>query len=390
MKPVYGPGVWLLAAGQTLAYGVYFYIFAGMILYWRDALGWGDTVLAAGPVISTLIAAALAPAMGRTVDGGHAGRLLTFGAVVGAGGLALLAVAATPAVYLAAWATLGVAQGATLYEVCFALLVRRYGAEARGAITRVTLVAGFASTIAFPAYAAVASAYGWRAAVWLAAGVALGAVVPLNVMGVRALRPRLTDPPPPPRGNPRAMLRLGRFWLLAALFALTNLGHWMVISFLLPVLTEQGLSHGVAVLAASCIGPAQVLGRLALLGAEARVGARLGALLSVGGLVLGAALLWVAGAGAPVAIAFAVVQGASIGVMTILRPVLVAEALGRAGYGSVAGMLAIPSMLATAAAPLLGAVLLAQGGTGLFCAVALGLALAALVIARRLPLGQPM
>jgi len=384
--PGYGPGVWMLAAGQTLGYACFFYIFAALILHWQADLGWSKTVLAAGPTLAILIAAVLAPLLGRASDLGHGPRLLTGGALIGAGSLAVLASAQTPAQYLLAWAGLGVAQGCSLYEICFALMIRRFGDRARGAITRVTLVAGLASTLAFPAAAALAGAYGWRTSVWIAAAVVLCVMVPLHHFGARAVGRAAGDlpPAPPPRGQAMAALRNRAFWLLALVFCLVNLNHWMVVSFLLPILSAKGASAGLAVLAASCIGPAQVLGRLVLMQWEARIGARAATRATMAGLVLGTLCLIAAGLGPAVVLAFAAVQGAAMGVMTILRPVLVAALMGRSGYGAVAGLLSIPSQVATAAAPMLGAVLFGAGGAALLTGTALVLAVLALALSAAL------
>lgn len=376
----------MLAVGQTLGYACFFYIFAALILHWHADLGWSKAVLAAGPTLAMLIAAGLAPLLGRASDLGHGPRLLTGGALVGAASLALLAVAQTPAQYLAAWAGLGVAQGCSLYEICFALMIRRFGDHARGAITRVTLVAGLASTLAFPAAAALAGAFGWRAAVWVAVGVVLFVMVPLHYFGTREVGRAAGDlpPAPPARGQAVAALRNRAFWLLALVFCLVNLNHWMVVSFLLPILSAKGAGAGLAVFAASCIGPSQVLGRLALMRWETRIGARATTRVTMAGLVVGALCLIGAGLGPPVVLAFAAVQGAAMGVMTILRPVLVAAMMGRSGYGAVAGLLSIPAQLATAAAPMLGAVLFDAGGPVLLTGAALALAVMALALSAAL------
>ena len=59
---------------------------------------------------------------------------------------------------------------------------------------------------------------------------------------------------------------------------------------------------------------------------------------------------------------FVVLQGAGIGISSILRPVMTAELLGRAHFGTVSGFLAIPSILAAALAPTLAALVWRMGG----------------------------
>jgi len=315
------------------------------------------------------------------VDAGYGPELLSFGALFGGLALVGLAFAVTPAGYLAAWVAIGLAQGACLYEVCFAWLIRRLGDRARAAIIRVTLVAGLASTLAFPAGALMARTLGWEGAVLVAAAVmALGAA-PLHHWAGRRLR-RLDPAPrgrqPGDRGGLGRALRRPVFWGVAGIFFLVNLDHWMIVHLLLPLLAAKGVAPGLAVLAAACIGPAQVIGRLVLMAFERRLPVGTVAVATMAMLALAAAFLLAAGAGPGLVLAFAAAQGAAMGVVTILRPLLVEAMLGRAGYGAVAGAVSIAPLTASALAPTLGALLLAHAGPGGFVAVALGLALAAL------------
>jgi predicted MFS family arabinose efflux permease len=308
---------------------------------------------------------------------------MTAGVLVGALSLSVLAEARLPWVYLSGWAGLGVTQAMCLYEVCFALLIRRFGVSARMAITRVTLVAGLASTLCFPAAAMLAQAVGWRGALWTGVAVAVLVMLPLQWFGARAIGrgPAEGRPVSLPAPRPGEVLRRPGFARLALMFSLMNLNHWMLISFTLPVFTAQGLRHGLAVAAAACIGPAQVLGRLALMRSEARIGTRRATVGTLAAIVAAALLLALAGVAPAFAFAFAAVQGAAMGVMTILRPILVAERLGSGTYGAIAGMMSIPTLVSTAAAPLAGALILSTGGEALLVGVAMLLAIAALALA---------
>ena len=358
-----GRAVWALALGQTLGYACLFYIFPGLVLFWTRDLGWSKSTLAGGPMLAILISAALAPVMGRLVDRGRGPEAMAAGALLGALALAGMALVQTPGQWLAVWALNGVAQAACLYEVCFAFLIRRLGPAARSAIIRVTLLAGFASTVAFPAFAAVAGAFGWRAAVWGAAGLMAAAVVPLHLWGALALR-RATAPPQPraAAGAAAPAWRAPAFWLLALVFALASLNHWMVMSFLVPILVAQGQPEPLAVFAAACVGPAQVVGRLVLMRWEARIGNARATAITLGALVVAAGLLAVSGSGAAVVLAYVGLQGAAMGILTILRPVLIADAMGPDNYGAVAGAIQMPALVAGAVAPMLGALLLEGPG----------------------------
>lgn len=375
--------VWALAVGQTLGYACLFYIFAGLILLWTRDLGWAKSTLAIGPLLAILISAVLAPVAGRLVDRGHGPAVLSGGAAIGALALAGMAMVQTPAQWLAVWALSGVAQAACLYEVCFAFLIRALGPGARAAIIRVTLVAGFASTLAFPAFAAVGGALGWRAAVWVAAGLMAFVVAPLHLWGARTLHaaPRADAPPPAPRAP---VWRIPAFWLLALVFALVSLNHWMVTSYLVPVFVMQGQPESLAVLAAACIGPAQVAGRLVLLRFEARIGNARATAFTLAALIGAALVLMATGAGAAMVLAYVALQGAAMGVMTILRPVLIADVMGPDNYGAVAGAIQMPALVAGAVAPMLGALLIEGPGLWALMAASLCISLAAAALLRAL------
>ena len=110
------------------------------------------------------------------------------------------------------------------------------------------------------------------------------------------------------------------------------------------------------------IGPMQVAGRLTMLAFERRVSS-LGIFVSCF-VAMGLASLALLGASAlPVLIiAFVLLQGAGHGVTSIMRPVITADLLGHRDFGVIAGSLAVPFMLAAAAAPSIAAAIWGVGG----------------------------
>ncbi|MGY6633861.1 MAG: MFS transporter [Alkalilacustris sp.] len=394
-QPGDGPAIWLLSVSQTLGYAGLVYIFGALLVAWEADLGWSKTTLALGPAVSILVSAALATVAGRLVDRGWAVALLTGGAGLGAMALGALSMVQTPAQYLAVWAVMGVAHCACLYEVCFAFLVRRLGARARPAIVRVTLVAGLASSIAFPLGAGVAEAFGWRMAVLaFALGLALGAA-PASWIAGRRLR-RAAAAVPPPRSETEAegraafsaAVRRPAFWLLAGGFGLIMTNHIMLVSFFLPLFIERGASPAMAVAAAATVGPFQVIGRLILALGEARVGSGRATAVMVGAMVAAAGVLWLAGLAPGLIFAFAALQGVAAGLMSILRPVLTAQALGGAGFGRISGAIAMAPLLGSAAAPFLAAVAFEAGGGPALIGLAMVMALTAGLCCWRLMKGH--
>lgn len=385
-----GAAIWALAVGQTVVYAGSYYAFPALLPDLVTGTGWSKATLALGPTLAFLIMASLTVWTGRLVDRGLGGEMLIWGPVLATVGVLGLAFAPTPAVWLGSWALIGVAQAGCVYETCFAFLIRRLGHEARAAITRVTLVAGFASTLSFPLGHAVGGRLGGQGGMLVFAAVTILAV-PCNLWAVRSLRARAragTEPAATPPGTLQAALRRPAFWAIAVAFAMIWLNHGILLTYVLILFEDRGVAAAVAAVAAACIGPAQVAGRLLLLMAGARITTRQATLASLGSVVLASGLLMLAGAAPMLIFAFALAQGAGAGLMSILRPVLIAEVLGRTGFGAVSGAVAVAPILASAAAPSVGAGLLALGGPQLVYAACLalavmGMALAATLLARR-------
>lgn len=379
--------IWLLAVGQTLGFAALLYIFAALVVAWEQATGWSKAQLSLGPTLSILVSAAFAPVMGRLVDRGLGAELLTGGALLGAGALILLSQVQSVTQFVAVWALIGVAHAACLYEVCFAFLTRRLRTGARAAILRVTLLAGFASTIAFPAGTLLAETLGWRAAVLaFAAALALIAVPANLVAGMRlrqgpraerntALAGRAEGP-----SAVRRTLRRPAFWTLAAAFALIAGNHVMLVSYFIPLSIDRGAGQSMAVLAASCVGVAQVAGRLLLTLGEARMGTARASRVMLGALVSAGAVMWLAGVAPVLIFLFAALQGAANGLMSILKPVLTAETLGHEGFGAIAGSMATGVLMGIAAAPVAGALLLDLGGAQALIGVAFAMAVASAIL----------
>lgn len=376
--------VWALAIGQTLTYAGVYYAFPAILPDLLAETGWSAAQLAAGPTLGFLVMAALTPFTGRWVDRGWGGELLTYMPILAAFGVAALGWAPTVGWWLAIWAVLGVAQAACLYETCFAFLTRRLGEDARLAITRVTLVAGFAGSITFPLGDVLARNFGAQGALIGFGGLILGGVVPVNVWAVRRLRameraeaPRRSPPEP---GALKAAMRRPAFWAISAIFGLVWLNHGVLLTFILMLFQDRGASAGMATLAAACIGPSQVAGRAVLLAFASRISNAQASLWSLASVLLAGGILWVAGWLPALIFVFAMLQGAGAGLLSNLRPMLVADHLGRRGFGTISGAVAVTPILASAAAPSFGAALLGVGGPGLIYGVCLSMAAGGLAI----------
>lgn len=353
---------WKLAVAETLVWAGLYYLFPALMVQWEQAEGWSKTDLSLAFSMAIAVSALGAPMAGRWIDRGQGRWVLTGAATLG--GLALIALTMTHdfAVFFALWMVMGVAMAGCLYEPCFAFITYVRGEGAQRAITLVTLAAGFASTIAFPLANALASALGWRAAVAVFAVLVLGVAVPLFWSG--ACEPEashVAKVPVAEAARPQVLSRPA-FWLLAVAFSMTALAHSMLISHLLPLLSERGVSLQNAVLTASLIGPMQVAGRVALMTFERRVSVYVVAGLSFAFIVVATTSLYLSGTVMAGLMLFAVLQGAGYGVTSITKPVVTARIMGRQNFGAIAGALAVPYMMSYALAPSLAAGVWRLGG----------------------------
>jgi MFS family permease len=389
------PGVWrdpaILAfmVAETVIWAAIFYSFPALVLQWQAEFGWSATQAMGAFSIALAVQGLAAPWVGRLIDRGRAPLGMPLGALGALIGLVALTQITTLWQFYAVWTWLGLMMGFTLYDATFSVVTRARGPHARAAITAITLAAGFASTLAYPLTAIMIESGGWRAAVWVLAGLVLALVLPLLWLGAKRLEveavARNPKPTEKPAITPGRIMRRPGFWPLAGGFALTALGSAILLAHLLPLLAALGVPTGLAILAASTIGPAQVAARVLLMLAGARVSAwqvSLGSfmLLSFAALAIGAA------AALPVlALVFAVAQGMGNGVISILRPVVTREVMGEAGFGESAGAVSRLSLFAFAAAPGLGAVLADAAGYGAVITLCVIAPLLGALLLRRLP-----
>jgi MFS family permease len=384
-------GVWravpVLGITQIIAWGAIFYTPVLTVPLIAADRGWSLSFTMGGFSLALLVAGLVSPSAGRAVDrhGGHV--VMSIGSLIAAAGLLLLVHAADPVLYYGAWAVLGVAIACALYDPAFATLARLFGANARRAISALTLIGGFASTVSWPVTHYLLASQGWRGTYLIYAGLFVVVAAPLHAVllprrrasAVATAHP-LPDVTPllPPRGWP--------FALVAAGFALYAFIPSALSAHLIALFQRHGMDAGMAVLLGALFGPAQVVARLTevLFGGETHP---LGLTrVALAALVLGFGVLILAGSTVPMAALFVVIFGAANGLLTILRGVLPLHLFGADGYGRLMGRIAAPYLAMQASAPLVMALIVehvsdaAAMGFAALCAL---MALGCFVLLRR-------
>jgi len=360
-----------LGTAQTLAWASSYYLAAILANPMAKDLGVSTPWVFAAFSLGLLISGFCGPLSGRLVDlhGGH--RVLPASNLLFAAALTSLGLATGPVSLVTSWLLMGIAMSGGLYEAAFSTLARIYGVDARRAITGITLVAGFASTVGWPLTAWLELSFGWRAACFVWAGAHLLICLPLNLMlprGVHASRATAEAKPSRPDHRKR--------WMMAALafvFAGTWFGSTSMAAHLPRVLQEAGATLPAAIAAAALVGPAQVAARAFEFWLLRHVQPLTSAQVATLAHPVGAGILLATGA--PAAPLFAVAHGAGNGVMTIANGTLPLHLFGAAGYGLRQGVLMMPARFLQAGAPFLFDLLLTRlGAAALVVTAAFGVA----------------
>ena len=361
----------VLGVTQIFAWGSSYYLPAVLAKPIAAETGWSLSWVVGGVSLGLLIAGVVSPWVGRAIARRGGRPVLAASAGLLAAGLSALALAHSLPVYLAAWLVIGLGMGAGLYDPAFATLGRLYGHEGRSAIATLTLFGGFASTICWPLSAFLEAHLGWRGACGVYAGFQLAIALPAYLVLLPRERPRPASAPPPaispPQAAPKPHLHLGALILLLTVtITLSSVISTTLSVHLLTVLQAKGLALAAAVGLGALVGPSQVAARTVEIAIARRHHPIWTHVVSTVFVVAGLAALSV---GAPIIALALALYGAGIGLESIARGTLPLAIFGPERYPVVMGRIAMPSLIAQAAAPSIGAALLALGGTDAAMAV---------------------
>lgn len=369
-----------LGSSLTVSWASSYYIPAVLAVPMARDLGLSPVWVFGAFSMAMVVAALVGPWAGARIDGAGGRGVLMASNLVFAAGLTLLAAAPAPSVLFMGWAVIGLGMGIGLYEAGFATLAGIYGKDARGPITGITLIAGFASTVGWPLSGLMLATWGWREACIGWALIHLALALPLNAILPNGTETNAAPPTLAGDGAPPSRLALG---LLAFVFAATWFNSTAMAAHLPGLLQAAGASTAVAIAAGALIGPAQVAARVLEFGVLRRFHPLTSARVAAAAHPVAAMALL--GLGGPAAYVFALLHGAGNGILTIAKGTLPLALFGAASYGRRIGWLGAPARILQAAAPLIfGSALTAWGVSAIWLTAAIGMAaLLALLLLRR-------
>ncbi|GJD63423.1 hypothetical protein MPEAHAMD_3591 [Methylobacterium frigidaeris] len=270
----------------------------------------------------------------------HGGRpVLASAALLLAGGYLVIGLAPSLPVFLAGWLLLGLGMGCGLYDPAFATLGRLYSAEARPAITTLTLWGGFASTVCWPLSAFLVEQVGWRGACLAYAGLHLAVTLPL-VLGLIQQAPATAPGADGARGRNEPLTPRERraFLLMTGVLVLGGAVMALVSVHLIALLQARGVALA-AVSYGALIEPAQVGARVVEMANEGRHHPLWTLTVAMVLVALGLAIL---AAGIPAVAVALMLYGAGNGIYSIAGGTVPLALFGPERYPILVGRLARP------------------------------------------------
>lgn len=365
-RPYYG---WVLVATlgvtETISWGILYYSFSVFLPVMEVDLGWTRGEMSGAFALATLLSGLCAAPVGRWLEARGPRLLMTVGSALGS--ILILSWGRIESLFqfYLLWALIGVVSSATLYEPAFVVVTMWFERHRARALTAVTLMAGFASTIFLPLEAWLIQVQGWRTALTtLAVFLALTTILPhalvlrrrpedlgLQVDGdlERSSPAQRTDTAK--RASIRSTLADPVFRWLVLAFSLSTLAAFGTHVHLPAFLQDRGFDATYAATMSGLVGTMQVVGRIVLGFVGNRISPRHEAAIVLGLLPLALLVLLLVPGIIGVSLAI-VLFGAAKGALTLIRPAFVANLYGREGYATIAGAMATCVIAANALGPI--------------------------------------
>lgn len=366
-----------LGISQILAYGLLFYAMAVLKEPLAIASGHSETAILTILSLALVVQSLVMPVIGGWADRFGAVRIMRIGFIVGAIGIAGLALvtlnASTHYFWLAVcFFMVGIGLSMSTYEMAFSAAVQMDEPQSRRNISIITFYGGVASSLTWIAIHPLLATYGLLTTCLVIAVILLGCSLLMTVLAKDAPRPQLpgqTEMAPfrwslLQSSEKKALLVLaasgGLEYLMFAATSLLWIG-WFQLKF-------ESLS--IAVLLASSYGPFQTVGRFLEMKLGRYFDARVTGLVA-SGIVPLSLILAQSDQLALAALAMALF-GMGHGVLTVSFGFITNLYFRQEIYGRAKGWVAAPRIAGFALGPAFGGALFALGGD-LFMAVMIGM-----------------
>src|SRR5215468_6002056 len=346
-----------LGITQITAWGTSYYCLGVLAKPIVAETGWALSTVFLGFSVALLVMGLISTWVGRLIDRIGARAVMSMGTIIVSVGLVALSQAKDPVSYLAIWAVLGVGMRCCLYDAAFAALVQVTPSRGRKAISYLTLYGAYASTVFWVIGHYLNETYGWRGTLIAFAAINLVICLPLNWVGLarhdalEATVPVATSRPSPDGPVLEGRMRVIGMFLFAVIMSLNGFVFGIISIQLVPLLEAAGLAGATAVWVASLKGHGQFAGRVVEIFFGRNLKAMTIARIAIAVVPASLIVLFFARGDLWQLVAFALLLGASQGIITIVRGAVPLALFGTQGYGTVLGLIATPILIVNAFSP---------------------------------------
>ena len=256
----------VLGITQIISYGSVFYSFSLLMQPLQLALGATKSMTVGAFSFALVVAGLCATYVGATIDRIGGRMVMTTGSI--AAGLLLVALSCVESIIglYVVYACLGATMAAILYEPAFAVLTRLFRANARRAITMLTLFGGLSSTVFWPLTQLLMAHFGWRDTLLILGAMNLLLCAPLHLRFLpgraRQTEVGATGGQEKDSKSLREVVREPAFYFLGGAFVANGLIFSAMSVHMLQMMQSKGLSVAAAALVGALVGPMQVSGRI--------------------------------------------------------------------------------------------------------------------------------
>jgi MFS family permease len=384
------PAVFGLGVTQMVGWGTSFSAMAVLGVRIAGDLELARETIFAGITIMLIVSGAMSPSCGRYLDKHGPRDLMAAGSLLGAIALTCMAIAKGPLLFWLGWVFFGAYVAMGLSNIVVPATVMLAGANARRAVTGLSIVGGTTSALFLPITAWLDAQFGWRMTLLIFAMLHLLVALPIVLAVLPPVRPEHkaaeTTSDAPWKGIIPEHLHARAFWLIVAWSCLEGMLVWGFNMQSIDILRGAGLSTELAIAAWMFSGPCQALSRMIEFALAGRYPIMVTALLSVALAPIGFAVVFTLGLSWITAACLAIFYGLGHGLYTIARSMLPLRLFGLETYGATMGKIALPQSLCNAIAPIFYAALIFRAGAewalAVSAAVTLGSFVAVVMLAR--------
>lgn len=334
-----------------------------------------------------LVSGILGFGVGRVLDRIGARTLMSVGSIVmGASLVALGAVHTLPQFYAVWGAGFGFGTALTYYPVSFTVVANWFDSRRMSALSTLTFMGAFSSTLFYPLNGALVAAFGWREAVVVLGVIQIAVTLPLHAVLLRrhpedlGLHPDGGDAAPATGMLLGEAIRTRAFWLITITISLSFFASTTVIIEHIIFLTSRGFAAPLVTTIVGLFGIAYLPGRAIVVYAGRYVRLQFLVAGAVALEAIGIVLLLSAHTIAAI-VAYVIIFGGAYGALSPLRGAIMADRFGRRAYGAIIALQGIPIAILAALGPFVGGKLIdTVGYTASFEGCIASLALGALLM----------